>query len=151
MALWIDVLVDGQLKRTVLQTLEVKAYRQAWVARVDVPAGERLDADAFEQRDVDVAAAGKTPWTGTSFDGLALRRRLLAGDFLTDATVGPQTAISRGDRVRLISRSGDLEIVADAVALQAGDVGQQIQVRVDAARAAVSGRVVAPNEVELRP
>ncbi len=149
MAVWVDVLIDGRYVRSMLRAVDVKAYQQAWVVRQDIEVGDPLNAQVLEHREVDVAAAALAAWQGQP-EGHVARRRLLAGSYLTETAVTLPTAVARGQQVSLVNRLGGVEIVANALALQAGDPGQAVQVKVDAARTAVLARVVGPGKVELQ-
>jgi flagella basal body P-ring formation protein FlgA len=148
MPLWLDVFIDGRPERSVLLASRVKAYRQAWTVNADLAAGTRLDPRFLHREEVDVAASGIEPWQGDPASAV-LRTRLLRGAALTSANVAAAFAVSRGERVLASSRVGGIEVLAAAQALQDADVGQRIQVRVDAAKGPVLATVLEPGRVEI--
>jgi flagella basal body P-ring formation protein FlgA len=145
LAVW----VDCAAQRSVLRTITLKVWQQAWVAQRDIRVGEPLDERALTRTEADVARQGRFAWRG-ALGGHAARRGLLAGEVLADSNVQASTAVERGERVRLVDRRGGIEIEALAVALQAGNVGQTITARIDKATASVSALVVAPGQLEIR-
>lgn len=148
MSVWVDVRQGGVTRRSVLVPVQVKAWQAGWIALRDLPAGSRLTAEQLRQGDVDVAAGGQAAWQG-DLEGQQLRAPVVAGGYLAAQQVVQPPAVSRGERVELLHRMGAVEVLATANALQDADVGQRVQVRLDAAQGAVMARVVAPGRVEL--
>lgn len=150
MAVWVDAVEGGRVVKSTLVPVEVHAYRPGWVAVRDVPAGQRLEPGQVRQAEVDVAVTGRMPWEGQP-EGQVLRRSVLAGKYLTDSQVVAALPVHGGERVQLVSRIGEVEVLAQAEALQDGDVGHPIQVRIAAATGPVPARVVGPGRVEFLP
>lgn len=148
MPLWLDLFIDGRFERSVLVTSRVRAYCAAWMANTDLAAGTRLAPQFLTHSELDVAAMGITPWRGDP-TGAVLRTRVLRGSALTARNVAPALAVSRGERVLLSSRVGGIEVLAAAQALQDADVGQRVQVRVDAAQGPVLATVREPGLLEI--
>ncbi|KQV92879.1 flagellar basal body P-ring formation chaperone FlgA [Rhizobacter sp. Root1221] len=152
MQLPVDIWADGVFARSVPVTLRVRWIGPAWVARRDVRAQQRIDGDALVLQETELAGLSSAPLAADqSTSGLRLRRPLLAGQVLTSAHVEPEPRVSRGQRVRLLSRSGAITLETTAEALQDGQPGQQVLVRVPSASAPVSAWVIGLNQVELKP
>lgn len=147
---WVDVRQGGATVRSALVKLTVQAQQQGWIAVTDMPAGARLASTLLREEPVDVARAGQPVWQGP-VEGWALKTPLRAGQPLVAAQVEKAPTVARGERVVLNHRAGALVMTASAEALQAGAIGQAIQVRVDSARGAVLARVTGNGEVELLP
>lgn len=148
MQVWIDLLVDGKLLQSLIVALAVEAHQLGWAAQADLPAGASVGEGSFVRAEVDAAAGSARPWTG-SLQGLRLRSAVLKGRFLQAADVSARPAVARGERIALHSRVGGVEIVADAHALQDGQVGDRVNVRVHAARGPVYARVVGSGVAEI--
>lgn len=148
MAVWVDIRQGGQLRRSVLVPVQVRAWQKAWVAERDLAAGAKLTSDLLRVDEVDVAAGGQAAWAGEP-EGRVLRSAVLAGHYLGASQIAAPRAVSRGERVELMHRLGAVQVLAGANALQDGDPGQHIQVRVDGAQGAVLARVTEPGRVEL--
>jgi flagellar basal body P-ring formation protein FlgA len=147
MSVWVDVRQDGRVLRSVLVPVEVHAFQQGWRAVRDLPAGSRLGPGAIEPAEVDIAISGHAAWNGKPL-GQVLRSRVLSGTYVGNAQVAPAATVRQGDRIELVLRGGGVEVRAEGTALQDGEVGQEVQVRVEAARGPVLARVVASGKVE---
>lgn len=153
MTLWIDGIDGGRVRHSVLVVARVQARQAAWVASTDLAAGQPLDAAHWTRRHVEVTALAGVPWAGSiGEDGRAparLQRRVLVGHVLLPTDVAPPRAIVRGQPVLARSRIGRIEVQAPALALQDGDIGQRVQVRIARAEDTVPATVVAGGEVEV--
>jgi len=147
LSVWVDVMQKGELRRSVLVPLLVKAWQRGWVARRDLPAGTVLNADQLREDEVDVAAGGSIPQVEPA--GRVLRSMLLAGRYVGALKTVQAKAVQRGDRVELLHRMGAVEVLASAEALQDGEPGEHVQVRLQAAGGAVLARVMSAGKVEL--
>jgi len=148
----VDIWTGGTFARSVPVAVQVVVTGRAWVARRDVRAQQRLDDDTLELRDAELAGLPAAPLSGdVTTAGLRLRRPLLAGQVLTASHVEAEPLVTRGQRVRLRSRSGAISLETSAEALQDGEQGQQVLVRVPAAAEPVSAWVTGMNQVELKP
>jgi flagella basal body P-ring formation protein FlgA len=148
MTVWVDVKQAGHAKRTLLVPVDVAAYRTGWVAMRDLPVGTRLSPGILREQEVDIAAGGYEPWAGDP-EGLVLRSPVLAGHYLAAGQVEAAPAVSRGDVVQVVHRMGAVEVQTTANALQDGDLGKNIQVRISASQSPVLARVMAAGQVEL--
>jgi flagella basal body P-ring formation protein FlgA len=147
-AVWVDVRQDGSARRSVLVPVQVQAWQEGWVAVRDLPAGTRLSQTLLQRGEVDVAAGGQPAWQGEP-EGQWLRATVMAGHYLAASQVTPPHAVARGERVELVHRLGAVEVLAGASSLQDGEIGQHVQVRVEASQGPVLARVIAPGRVEL--
>jgi flagella basal body P-ring formation protein FlgA len=145
---WIDLLVDGQIYRSVVVPLAFAWSRPVYLARRAMAAGERADLGDFELANADIAgkqalAVGSTP---TSF---RLRQSMKAGQLLAAAAVAADGAVQRGDHLRLRVRSGQIGIETDAVALADALPGQLLAVRPARGSDSVTGRLGAAGTVNI--
>jgi flagella basal body P-ring formation protein FlgA len=148
MRVWVDIAVDGKPTRTVPVFFKVEAYRQVWIAQQDMAVGQPLVPDAFEHKQIDIAAEGVDPLADLP-SLRRLRKPLLAGHVLAAAHVESVPTIARGDQVTLRTQHGQIAVEAQAEALQDGQPGQQVLVRIAQARSPVVARVVGAGVVEL--
>ncbi|HEX5682644.1 MAG TPA: flagellar basal body P-ring formation chaperone FlgA [Ideonella sp.] len=148
MSVWVDVRQGGVSRRSVLVPVQVRAWQSGMVALRDMAAGSRLSSELLQEAEVDVAAGGQWAWQG-KVDNQVLRTPVLAGHYVGVQQVGTPHAVSRGERVELLHQVGAVRVSAAANALQDGDAGQHIHVRIDAAQGAVLARVIEPGRVEL--
>jgi flagella basal body P-ring formation protein FlgA len=148
MVVWVDVRQGGTAIRSMLVPVQVHAWQSGWVAVRDLPAGTRLSQTWLQPGEVDVAAGGQPAWQGEP-EGQWLRSPVLAGRYLGASQVAAPHAVARGERVELVHKLGAIEVLASASALQDAEIGQHVQVRVEASQGPVLARVTAPGRVEL--
>lgn len=149
MTVWLDVVSNGRVARAVPVEIEVHAWATAWQATADLrPAATPVNEGYLSETLVDMTTVDVAPWRG-ELDGRRLRKPLLAGQVLTVAHLERVTAVTRGQQVDVKASSGELQIDAQAQALQDGQVGDLVQVRVSKSAAAVTGRVVSSGTVEV--
>lgn len=149
MTVWLDVVSGAKVSRSIPVEIEVHAYVTGWRATADLrPAATAMNEADLIAVAVDVTAQSAAPWQG-SVGAHRLRKPLLAGQTLTSAHVERVTLVTRGQQVEVKVGSADLRIDAQGQALQDGQVGDLIQVRVARSAAAVTGRVTGPGAVEV--
>lgn len=144
---WVDIRQNGVPRRSVAVVVAARAWVQGWVARADLAPGLRPGAGWVERAEVDAAQAGAPLWQG-ELDGHVLRSPVRAGQPLLQRQVAAAPAVARGERVALLLRERALEIRASAHALQDGESGQTIRVRVGEG-AALTARVLGPGVTEF--
>ena len=151
-----DVQVDGRFVRSVPVSFAVEAYREAWVAPKPIAGGVVLMPGMIEQREVEI-----TGQTGAGVDaGIAqvgaatgiwrTTKALREGQALSTRDIAPAPAIARGDWVTLQLRSGPIELESRAEALQDGELGQRVKVRLPDRASPLEGRVVDRSRVEAK-
>ncbi len=153
MTVWVDILVDGRFARAIPVSFAVEAFRDAWVTPVSTPANVALTQAALERREVRVVdravQSGVDPFAvGASPQVWRTTRALKEGEAVSTRNSAPTPTIARGAWVALHMKSGPVELVARAQALQDGEVGQVVQVRSSNGSAPVAARVVAAGRVE---
>ncbi|HVE55125.1 MAG TPA: flagellar basal body P-ring formation chaperone FlgA [Ramlibacter sp.] len=147
---WVDIWVDGQFVRTVPTNFDVAAFVTAHVAVVDLPAGAQVDARSFELR--EVAAAGRPLRTmppGPTAASQQLRRPVESGTVLARDAVETVPAVARGEWVVLRTLSGGIELESRVEALQAGRIGQTVNVKAANTAAVLPARVTGSGRVEV--
>lgn len=150
---WVDVFVDGGFVRAVPVDFAVAAYGQTWVTPAGIAHGAPLSAASLEAKEVDLAqaAASAAPLKLQPAAVVRSRRSLAAGAPVTGADVELMPTVARGEPVTLVSHDRGLELELHAEALQDGQVGQTVRVRVRGAAEPVVAQVVAPGRVRIRP
>ncbi|MES2938220.1 MAG: flagellar basal body P-ring formation chaperone FlgA [Pseudomonadota bacterium] len=152
MVVWVDVSVDGSFARTVPVSFAVDAYKQAWVAAAPVGAGAALAPQMLERREVELASHGAPlEMDGDHILSLRSRRPLRAGEALTAHNAAPALPVARGEWVTLQFNTGAVQMEGRAEALQGGDLGQVVRVRMARGSAPVEARIVAHGRVEALP
>ena len=150
MVVWLDVAVDGAFLRSIPVSFDVEAYREGWVASQAIAAGAPLDERMLQPREIPL---GVSPLArGSLLSGaVTARRTLQEGDVLTNVNTRKLAAVRRGDTVALLLQSGGVNLEGRAEALQEGEPGQVVRVRMTGASHAVNARVLARGRVEVMP
>lgn len=166
MLVWVDIWVDAQFVRTVPVSFEVQAFAPAYVAQRDLPAGAKVQSQAFAVQEVALAGHARPlkPVDGglvsagqsqheipheSQREPQQLRGALAAGQVLAQKNLRPGPVVARGDWVTLRMRTGDIDIESRVEALQNGFLGQSVSVKQSNASAPVVARVVGSGKVEL--
>jgi len=136
---------------TVQATLSVVVRRDAWAAHRRIRKGEALSCSDFApvRRNVRLLprdALGAS--CALPADVVALRA-LGAGDILHAADVGYAPAVAAGAPVRLLVHAGAVAIVARATALNDGNPGDALVVRMTDPARTLKAQVTGPGEAAL--
>lgn len=112
--------------------------------------GEQLTDEAFATASLNLAALAH-PSINTSFDltKVRLRQSVREGQPALESHFEPLPDVQKNDRVTLTVESGAVRIQTPAKALQEGQTGDTVSVRIDAAQQTVQARVTAKGEVSL--
>lgn len=133
--------------------------RQEFVARADLtaevlvaatalPAGRPISAAdlAVERRDVGTAPDALSD--PEAVVGQTSRRSLRVGQVLQKPMLGAPLLVRRGDSVRILARTGPVEVSSAGEALEAGHGGDTIRVRNAATGRVIRARVTGSGTVE---
>lgn len=148
MQLWVDVRVAGKPVRALPVAFEVHARRSAWVATRDLRVGETLDPAALVHETVDLAAVTSDLLAVLPRDA-RLRRPLLAGQAIAAGHIETMPAVQRGMPVTVQTRVGAIGVEARAEALQDGQAGAEVWIRLATATGPVRARVIGIATVEV--
>jgi flagella basal body P-ring formation protein FlgA len=140
-AVWVDVLIDDSVYRSVLIPLNVTHWRPVLVARRPLGAGDRVEHEAFVEREENLAALPAPPFSFTKAEQVRLRRPLRAGQVLTADLVAGARELLRGDRVRVVLRASGIDVETEAIALAPALPGQQVAVRTSTRNETLTGRL----------
>lgn len=153
MTVWVDADVDGRFVRAVPVCFEVAARVTAWVAKDALPAGARVNAEAFVPGEADLAAlpGGEPRRFADTFAGgtaFVLRHALRPGEPLTTANSAPAPLVARGDIALLRIKDTAIELESRVEVLQDGLLGQRVRVRAKNAAGPVMARVTGAGRLE---
>lgn len=150
MAVWIDVIAQGTVYRSVVVPLAVDAWRDVYVAQRALPAGTVATAADFALRREEVAGLADAPLAGGALaHGGRVRQALAVGQVATVRQIAPAAMVLRGDRVRLVTAAAGIEVETGATAQADAVVGQQVRVRPERSNEMVTARVMAPDLVRI--
>jgi flagella basal body P-ring formation protein FlgA len=150
MAVWVDVVVQGGLYRSVVVPLLVNERRQVYVARRALAVGGNVTADDFELREEDVAGLADAALAPGGLAAPArMREALDAGQVATVRQVALAGTVLRGDEVRLRTGAAGIAVETNAYAQANGTVGQRIPVKPMNSNETIMAWVTAPGVVSM--
>ena len=137
---WVDLLVDGAVYRSVVVQLAVSVRRQAYVALHEIVPGDLVGKQDFSLTEIDVANGAVIP-PAQALRPFRATRAIRTGEQLTTAAIAATGSVLRGDAVRVRLNSGQIGIETVGVAMDNAIAGQAVSVRTAAGRDLVLGRV----------
>lgn len=146
----VRVHVDGVLHRTVWTTWQVDLARPLPVLVRDVPAGERIGADAVRIESVRTdSRLNGAPVDATSLVGTVAARPLAAGSVLLERDVRRVLLVRQSELVQLEIQNGAVTARVAAIARQSGHHGSLVRVQVVTTGREVAARVVGEDLVQI--
>lgn len=146
---WVDVLVDGSVYRSVVLIAAVSREGEALVARRPLAAGSRIDPDDFTVSRVNVAGLHPLAVADAGRTGARLRTALRPGQVLNSDAMAPAGAIFHGDQVRVSVQGGAVGVEALAVAQGSALPGQMVSLRASSSGETLRGRVTRAGNVVI--
>jgi flagella basal body P-ring formation protein FlgA len=129
----------------------IRVQGNALVAKRDLNARQRLDPADFEGRRVDFEAAPEQyAIDPASLSGTQLARPLAAGVALRGDMLRRAMLVKAGQKVRVTIEGPGFRVGQEAVAQQAGGVGESIRLKTTAGRI-IQGRIEADGGVRVQP
>jgi flagella basal body P-ring formation protein FlgA len=157
--IWTSESVRGEAHLKVNEAAEISAVYAAFVpARVSkrrISPGEKLTADMFVLRDIDVTNGMNYELKGIILSQeedvarLETRQTILDGQFLTSTAVEKVPDIRKGDSVRIHIVSGDLNLSASGTAAEPGYEKGPLKVVVNRSKHELSGTLEPGGVVEV--
>ncbi|SFG88483.1 flagella basal body P-ring formation protein FlgA [Duganella sp. CF458] len=139
MEVWLDLVWQGTVYRSMRVPLSVQAPRELLVARRDLAAGETVQAADFVRQTADAALLGG-PAAQALPASWRMRQALRAGQALAASQLLAPHAVRRGEQVQVLWQEGVLRIERAGTALADAAPGERLAVRM-AGGAEFSGRV----------
>lgn len=128
----VDVIVDGEVWRTLWTSWEVNVYELWPVLRAAVRKGETLTAAHFETRRVRVGGGRiSSPLSAKAYGVAEAARTLEAGYVVLEEDVTRAWTVERGDPCQLEVKSGGVSAFVRAEVMANGRVGDRVPVRID--------------------
>lgn len=147
---WLDLVADGQVLRSVVVPVTLTWRRPVYLARRTLAGGAMVRADDFEVSENNVAGLNAQPVTDEhDAPGWRLRRTMQAGQILTRQLLPATGTVFPGDRVRVHTRSGAIGIDIDAVVQAEAAPGQLVAVRAPTSSDTLTGRLTVAGTVVM--
>jgi flagella basal body P-ring formation protein FlgA len=143
--------VNGRTFRRFSAGVSIDAAAVVYVAARDLPAGTRIsDQDLrLERRRLDDSLS-RYLTEGDRLKGIVLLKPVVAGQEIKAGTFVSGVVVRSGDLVKIVARSGALELSISGQARSSGKVGERIAVKNLQSDAIIQATVVDEGVVEVR-
>ncbi|MBR8313184.1 flagellar basal body P-ring formation protein FlgA [Burkholderia dolosa] len=128
--------------RPVVFVVRGKILAKLLVAATPVPAGRPLTRKDVALAERDWLATPDALADPRAIDGRVSRRALKSGQVLQERFLKAQATVKRGQTVRIVAQTGQIEVSATGTALEDGAAGNTIRVRNTSTGRIVDARVV---------
>lgn len=141
---------DETLNLTV--NVQIDEWREVPVAAHALTRGAVVEPQDIRMARVNLAALSRDVALGQEdVFGKRLQGDVSAGEYFRSGQMLVPPVIESGAKVTMVYRSGVLEATATGVSLEAGGEGQLIRVRNDNSKKIISGAILGPGLVEVKP
>lgn len=128
--------------------LRASISAQVLVAATDLPAGRPLSGNDLLLQRRDVSATPDAISDPQAATGLASKRALRNGEIVRRGQLAEALMVKRGDAVRIVARSGQIEVTVAGEAMEAGARGALVRVRNAGNGNVIQARVTGVGTVE---
>lgn len=147
----VEVLVDGESVRVVRVRLTVRDRRPVVTATTQLRPGDVVGPGDIELRELPPGTYVRRPVRQLEEAvGQVVTRLTGAGEALEATAIRPPALVRRRERVRIVVRTGGVEVTALGEPMEDGALGETIRVVCLASRRTLEARVVGPGVVEVR-
>jgi flagella basal body P-ring formation protein FlgA len=120
------------------------------VSRRALKMGDRLSAEDLEKKTVDITYQKESLVSESEAETQVLARYVPAGQALTAGDLKREPAAQRGQLVRVLAGGEDLEVSLQAVAEEAGAIGDMIKLKIPDSQKLISGKIIEKGVVRLQ-
>ncbi|TBW59007.1 flagellar basal body P-ring formation protein FlgA [Marinobacter halodurans] len=146
----LSVSCDGQRPWRLYLSTSLEIRGQGLVAARPLSRGERITGDMIATQPIVINSVRRGAITQRdALVGLEVRRSVNSGTIFTPDIVTQPEAVSRGDHVIIIARSGSISVQSRGKALSDGRVGEQIMVQNLRSAKTLRAQVTSPGHVEV--
>jgi flagellar basal body P-ring formation protein FlgA len=146
----VDVVLDGQVVRSVTVWFALEVQREVLGYAVDAAAGTSASALKMAPQRVDAAAAqGSLVRDPHEIEAMRLRRPVIAGSMARMEDFESVPDVDRQQRVRVAVEAGAIQMQTHGTAIGKGNAGDVVPVLVDTAESPVRARVIDKGAVEV--
>jgi len=148
----VELLVNGVPARSLRVRVAVRDGRPVVVARRQLRPGQLVRSTDVELHEAPAGPGPRQPLRDLDeVVGREVMRLIQVGDTLEQPSVRRPPAVSRGERVRVVSHVGGIRISTQGEPMEDGALGETIRVVCSASRRTIRGRVAGPGVVEVGP
>ncbi|MDH5784970.1 MAG: flagellar basal body P-ring formation chaperone FlgA [Chromatiales bacterium] len=142
---------EGTKPWSLMVQARIQHYLEVVVAARPMARGEQFAQGDLKLERIDVLRLNGGYYAAVGeMEGMALKRPVKAGSVLQSSMLSPVVVVRRGERVTIRAHSHSVEVRMQGEAMQAGAVGEVIQVKNISSKQIVDAEVSAPGVVSVR-
>lgn len=130
--------------------VHISLERQGLVARRSLKMGDRLAAEDYELKPVDITYQKESLASETEAQSQILAHYVSAGQALVAGDLKREPAAVRGQLIRVLAGGEELEVSIQAVAEEAGSIGDLIKLKIPESQKLISGKIIEKGVVRLQ-
>lgn len=109
--------------------VQLKIQREVIVLKRSIPSGQKINAEDFTDKVMDVGALREVPATAADLGEAVAAHTLGTGQILTLSDVKREDFVKRGQPVKVVTGSDDFEVSVNATAEDNGRMGDVVKVK----------------------
>ena len=145
----VEIMVDGQVYRTIHVPVLVKVFARAPVATQAIPRSTEISAANVALRECDITALPNDVLLEAPLPGWIASVPIPEGSIIRRQWIVEPPAIHSGDAVLVIVQNGAVRVTSKGIAAQDGRPGQKIKVRLTGDVREIRGTVAEPGIVMI--
>lgn len=149
-ALTLEILIDNRAARRFAATVQIEAFAEVLVAKRDFAANEKIAETDFKLENCRL----EKPLAEYLRDARKLKaalaaRNLSRGAALTKNAIIAGYAVRSGDAIKVVAKSGELQIIVAGIARASGRIGDRIAIKNEQSGANLQAVVVDEGLVQI--
>jgi flagella basal body P-ring formation protein FlgA len=146
---WMDGARDGQVRKSLPVCFRVQATAQVPVYNLDLAANDELDFRLLGRQMVEVTSLAGIPAELVHGVRYVTTGPVKSGAVLLAIDVRARPDVVQGKPVSILSQVGGVEIIANGIALEEGQIGDVIRVKADKGDEPFTARVEGIDKVKI--
>lgn len=126
---WVDVRVNEEHYRSTPLWFIISVYADVPVAARRLEHGQRLSKDMIKLVTRDIAKYKNPALTENGWENLRTIRQLEEGQVITASSIEELPMVYTGQRVKIISKQGNVQLVLNGIAIDDGTIGDTVRIR----------------------
>ena len=131
-------------------TAKTSLFQNTPVANRLIQMGEKISSSDFEIQKINVTFARDSAADVEGMTNQVAARTIALGQSIFKSDLRPAPAVLRGESLKILTGSGDIEISASGVSEQQGAVGEVIRVKNNENQKIISGTIIDKGVVRIR-
>ncbi|MEX0603202.1 MAG: flagellar basal body P-ring formation chaperone FlgA [Marinobacter sp.] len=146
----LEISCEGERPWRIFLSSALKITGEAFVAARPLGRGDRLREEMISRSEVVINSIRRGAIKKLEdLIGMEISRPINAGTVFTPDLVSAPDAVSRGDHVIIIARSGNFSVQSRGKALGNGRIGEQVRIENLSSSRTLRARIIGPGRVEV--